>query len=77
MIRESKKMGLKMELDWDTADRITLLSLICSRKTAFNQLRNYQKDPKKNWMHPDDVANTPIQIAHLDAVIKYYGGDFA
>ena len=47
MIRESKKMGLKMELDWDTADRITLLSLISSRKRAFNQLRNHQKDPKK------------------------------
>jgi len=73
MIRES----IKMEIDWDTADRITLLSLICSRKSAFNQRRDHQKDPEKNWMHPDDVANAPIQIAHLDAVIKYYGGDFA
>lgn len=72
MIQKRKQL----EIDWDTADRITLLNLIDARKTAFNQLRDHQKNPKKNWMHPEDVANAPIQIAHLDAVIKYYGGDF-
>lgn len=60
-------------LDFESADRITLLNLE-------NQLRYLEKevleyDGKDKWMHPDDYKeSTTVLIPALKAIIKYYGG---
>lgn len=62
-----------MQIDWETADRITLLNL----KDALQQLETEVKNHVENgsWMHPDDYhANTTMYIPALKTLIKYYGG---
>lgn len=62
-----------MQIDWETADRITLLNL----KDALQQLETEVKNHVENgsWMHPDDYhANMTQYIPALKTLIKYYGG---
>ena len=64
-------MSRGLELDYDTADRITLLVLT-------DQLRYLQKElddfKEGKWLHPVDVANNIKIIAALELLIPYYGG---
>ena len=62
-----------MQIDWETADRITLLNL----KDALQQLETEVKNHVENgsWMHPEDYhANMTQYIPALKTLIKYYGG---
>ena len=62
-----------LELDWDTANRITLLNLLDSRKIILKELeRHYSHN---EWMHPDDVVENKRCIEALEVLILYYGGD--
>ena len=64
-------MGRGLEIDYDTADRITLLVL----KDQLNYLRKELEDFKEGkWLHPEDVANNIKIIAALELLIPYYGG---
>jgi hypothetical protein len=64
-------MGRGLEIDYDTADRITLLVL----KDQLKYLRKELEDFKKGkWLHPEDVANNIKIIAALELLIPYYGG---
>ena len=64
-------MGRGLEIDYDTADRITLLVM----KEQLKYLRKELEDFKEGkWLHPEDVANNIKIIAALELLIPYYGG---
>jgi len=64
-------MSNGLTIDFDTADRITLLVLQ-------DQLKYLQKDiedfKEGKWLHPEDVTNHIKIIAALELLIPYYGG---
>lgn len=66
----------KLEIDMETANRITLLTLKDYRKYLKGELAKWKKNPKTDdnpngyWMHPEDVSGNMLRIKHLDAVIK-------
>ena len=64
-------MSRGLEIDYDTADRITLLVL----KDQLKYLRKDLEDFKEGkWLHPEDVTNNIKLIAALELLIPYYGG---
>ena len=58
-------------LDFDTADRITVLVLQDQLKCLRKELEDY-KDGK--FLHPEDVVRNAEIIAALELLIPYYGG---
>lgn len=67
-------MKTGMEIDWETADRITLLNLQDNLKYLQKELKRHKEDGL--WMHPDDALHSEyIYIPALRAIIKYYGGE--
>ena len=64
-------MSAGLSIDFDTADRITLLVL----KDQLKYLRKELEDFKEGkWLHPEDVANNIKIIAALELLIPNYGG---
>ena len=58
-------------LDFDTADKITLLVL----KDQLKYLRKELEDFKNGkWVHPEDVVRNAEIIVALELLIPYYGG---
>jgi len=64
-------MSKKLEIDFETADRITLLTLKEQRRYLKKELRDFKKG---EYLHPEDVANNNRVIDALDLVIKHFGG---
>lgn len=64
-------MSRGLELDYDTADRITLLVLTDQLRYLQKELDDF-KDGK--WLHPEDVANNIKIIAALELLISYFAG---
>ena len=64
-------MAGKLEIDIETAERITLLSLKDHKEYLKNELKAHKKGA---WMHPEDVVYNTKLIEALVVVIKYYGG---
>ena len=60
-----------LELDFETADRITKLSLKDQRKYLKKELADYKKG---KYLHPEDVVGNQKLIEAMDLIIKYYGG---
>ena len=64
-------MSAGLSIDFDTADRITLLVL----KDQLKYLRKELEDFKEGkWLHPEDVVKNAEIIAALELLIPYYGG---
>jgi len=64
-------MSNGLTIDFDTADRITLLVL----KDQLKYLRKELEDFKNGkWVHPEDVVKNAEIIAALELLIPYYGG---
>lgn len=61
----------KLELDFETADRITLLNLKDHRSYLQKELRDHKKG---EWLHPEDVVKNQQLIEALNTLVKYYGG---
>jgi hypothetical protein len=61
----------KLEIDFDTADRITLLTLKEQRKYLKKELADFKKG---GYLHPEDVVNNTRLVEAMNMVIKYYGG---
>ena len=78
MSKKDKAPGLT--LSWETADQITLASLINHRDYLKSELKKWKKNPKTDanpggyWLHPEDVARNTIIITYMDTIIEYYGG---
>lgn len=63
-------MSKKLEIDVETADRITVLTLKEQRRYLKKELADFKKG---RYLHPEDVVNNTRLIQALDDVIKYYG----
>jgi hypothetical protein len=63
------KKGL--EIDYEIADRIALLSLKDLRKYLKKDLED-QSEGK--WLHPEDVVRHAELIKAIELIISYYGG---
>jgi hypothetical protein len=72
-------MAKKIELDGETADRITVLNLKDYRAYLKKELREWKKNPRTEsnpkgyWLHPEDVAINIQVIEALNLVIKQFG----
>jgi hypothetical protein len=64
-------MSRGITLDFDTADRITVLVLQDQLKYLRKELEDYKEG---KWLHPEDVVNNAKIIAALELLIPYYGG---
>ncbi len=64
-------MSAGLSIDFDTADRITLLVLKDHLKCLRKELEDYKEG---KWLHPEDVVNNAEIIAALELLIPYYGG---
>jgi len=64
-------MSNGLTIDYDTADRITLLNLQDQLKYLRKELEDYKEG---KWLHPEDVTNNIKIIAALELLIPYYGG---
>lgn len=63
-------MNKKLEIDVETADRITVITLKEQRNYLKKELANFKKG---EYLHPEDVSGNQIMVHHLDAVIKHFG----
>jgi hypothetical protein len=63
-------MSKKLEIDFETADRITVLTLKEQRRYLKKELADFKKG---GYLHPEDVVNNTRLVQALDDVIKYYG----
>lgn len=69
-------MSRGIELDWDSASRITLLTLKDYRKYLRKELNEWKKNPKSDsnptgyWLHPEDVVGNQRRIEMLTEIIK-------
>ena len=64
-------MSRGLSIDFDTADRITLLVLKDQLKYLRKELEDYKEG---KWLHPEDVVRNAEIIAALELLIPYYGG---
>ena len=64
-------MSKKLEIDFETADRIAVLTMKEQRKYLKKELADFRQG---QYLHPEDVSGNQIMIHHLDAVIKHFGG---
>ena len=65
-------MNKGLQIDYETADRITLLCLKEQLDYLREELRQHQYE--NQYMHPEDVANTVKMMPALELIIKHYGG---
>jgi len=63
-------MSKKIELDGETADRITVLNLKECRSYLKKELKQFKKG---EYLHPEDVAGNIKTIEALTLIIKYFG----
>ena len=64
-------MGKGLEIDYETADRITLLNLMDQRKYLMKELEDYKEG---KYLHPEDVVRNAEIITALNLLIPYFGG---
>ena len=64
-------MSKKLEIDFETADRIVLIALKDQRKYLKKELSDYKKG---QYLHPEDVVGNQKLIEAMNLIIKYYGG---
>lgn len=75
-IKMTKKLAL--ELDYETADKITRLNLTDARDYMIGELQKFNDTlgtDNPYWMHPEDVVNNQVLIKHINAILDYYGGE--
>ena len=62
--------NLKLTIDTEVADRITVLNLKEYRGYLKKELKQYKKG---EYLHPDDVAGNIKLIEAMTLIIKYFG----
>lgn len=63
-------MTRKIDLDGESADRITVLNLKEYRAYLKKELKQYKKG---EYLHPDDVAGNIKLIEAMTLIIRYFG----
>jgi hypothetical protein len=65
-----------LELDFDVADKITLLNLLDGYKYLKESTDKHLANPKEVWMHPEDLSNNLTKyMPAFEILIDYYGGN--
>jgi len=64
-------MEKKLEIDYETAERITLITLKDHRKYLKKELKAHKKGA---WLHPEDMVYNTKLVEAIDVIIHYYGG---
>lgn len=66
-------MGRGLEIDFETADRITVCSLKSQLSYLKEEVRMHVEEG--HYMHPEDYHESMTKlIPSLETLIKYYGG---
>lgn len=60
-----------LEIDFETADRITILNMQEIRQRLIDDMNDYYNG---GWLHPDDVLMNKQYIECLDVMIDFWGG---
>ena len=63
-------MDSGLRIDYETADRITMLTLKETRDYLQDELKSHEEG---KWLHPEDVVSNQKLIEALGVVLKYYG----
>lgn len=64
-----------MTIDFETADKITLLNLKDALATMEKEVKDHIETG--SWMHPEDLHEaTFTYMPALKVLIKYYGGSY-
>jgi hypothetical protein len=64
---------MAIELDFETADRITVLNMKEQVGYLKEELKKHLEEG--SWMHPEDVYKSEhVLIPALEVLIDYYGG---
>ena len=62
-----------LQLDWETADRITVLAMKDQLGYLKEELRLHQEEGQ--YLHPEDAYKSAFKlIPALELLIDYYGG---
>lgn len=67
-----------LSIDFETADRITRLTLTEHRDLLQYQLDEYyatQDSENPKWLHPEDVDKNYLMIKKMNYILEYYGGE--
>lgn len=70
-----------LELDIETANRITRLTLTDYRDYLQSELDQWKANPKDEdnpdgyWLHPEDVVGNMKRIRRINKVLEDFGGD--
>ena len=70
--QKQEKQMKKIELDGETADRITVLNL---KEYLSGVNKKLEEHYKGAYMHPDDLRHNRMIIPALEMVIHDFGGD--
>lgn len=63
-----------LQIDYETADRITLITLQDHYDYLVEELKNHKENGE--WMHPEDVRKSEEEwIPSMKCIIKFFGGD--
>lgn len=63
-----------LEIDWETADKITIAVLVEHLAMIKDEVNTHET--KGAWMHPDDLEfNKSKLIPALEVLIPYFGGE--
>jgi hypothetical protein len=65
-------MNDKIELDFETADRIAVLVLKNYRSYLQKELDDFKNG---GYLHPEDVAENTKAVEALNLIIKHFDGD--
>jgi len=71
-----------LQIDFETANNITRLTLTDYRDTLQDELDKWNADPHDDdtnpnghWMHPEDVTHATKQIKRINKVLNDFGGE--
>ena len=67
-----------MQIDFETAERITRLTLTEQRdylRSELDMLYSTMDSDKPYWMHPEDVDKNHMLIRRIDEILEYFGGE--
>ncbi len=64
-------MGTGIELDYETADKITVLTLLDHLKYLQKEIEEHRNG---EYLHPEDAYNSEFKyIPALKVILQYYG----
>jgi len=70
---EMNPMKTGLELDYETADKITVLNLLDQLEFLQNELNAHRNG---DYMHKDDAYNSEFKLVPaLKTILQYYGED--